>query len=127
MTVSKTTAGESDSVVRNLPDPLGVLQWHGAEVAELPPGATVVAASDACHIQAFRWGRRAYGLQFHVEVTSETVANWAAIPEYTRALENAMGPNGLPRLASAVSAELPQFNRDARTLYDGLKATWAQG
>ena len=35
LTVSKTKAGESDPVTRTLPDPLNVLQWHGAEVVEV--------------------------------------------------------------------------------------------
>jgi GMP synthase-like glutamine amidotransferase len=123
--VSKTKGGESDPVTKTLPDPLNVLQWHGAEVVEAPAGATVLVSSDVCPIQAFRYGQHAYGMQFHVEVTSETVQNWAVIPEYARALADALGPEGLPIFDSQVSAELPRFNRNARTLYDGLKAVWA--
>jgi len=126
MAVSKTAAGKDDHVIRNLPDPLQVLQWHGAEVTEIPAGATILAASPACRIQAFRFGQRAYGMQFHVEVTATTVADWAAIPEYARSLEDTLGPNAMGRLDGAVSAELPQFNRNARTLYDSLKATWTK-
>ena len=59
---------------------MSVLQWHGAEVARLPPGTAVLAASDVCAIQAFRFGAHAYGMQFHIEVTPETVSDWAAVP-----------------------------------------------
>jgi GMP synthase-like glutamine amidotransferase len=124
--VSKTKAGEDDPVTGKLPDPLNVLQWHGAEVVEIPPGGTVLVSSDVCPIQAFRFGDLAYGMQFHVEVTSETVQNWAVIPEYARALADALGPEGLPTFDGQVSAELPRFNQNARTLYDGLKAVWAK-
>jgi len=117
MTVSKTTAGEQDRVVRPLPDPLKVLQWHSAEVTELPPEATILAASDACQVQAFRVGDRAYGLQFHVEITAQTVPAWGAIPDYACAL---------PGFKAAVSEGLPEFNKNARTLYDNLKAVWAK-
>jgi GMP synthase-like glutamine amidotransferase len=113
--VSKTKGGESDPVTKTLPDPLNVLQWHGAEVVEAPPGAMVLVSSDVCPIQAFRYGQHAYGMQFHVEVTSETVQNWAVIPEYARALADALGPEGLPIFDSQVNAELPRFNRNART------------
>jgi len=76
MAISKTSAGNRDQVFESLPNPLKVLQWHGAEVTELPSGATILASSDACGIQAFRLNRHAYGMQFHVEVTSNTVADW---------------------------------------------------
>lgn len=124
--VCKTEAGGNDLVTATLPDPLNVLQWHSAEVVEAPPGATVLASSDVCPIQAFRYGPRAYGMQFHVEVTSETVQNWAVIPEYARALADALGAEGLPIFDSQVNAELPRFNQNARTLYDGLKAVWTK-
>jgi len=124
MPVSKTKEGEADHVVGNLSNPLQVLQWHGAEVAELPAGGTALASSDACKIQALRVGKSAYGFQFHVEVTSRTVTDWAAIPEYARSLEDTMGPDGMELLKSHVSTELSNFNRDARVLYDGLKKIW---
>jgi GMP synthase-like glutamine amidotransferase len=124
MPVSKTKEGEADRVVRNLPSPVQVLHWHGAEVSKLPTGGTALASSEACKIQALRVGNSAYGFQFHVEVTSRTVADWAAIPEYARSLEDAMGPDGVERLKSQVSTELSNFSRDARVLYDGLKKIW---
>jgi len=124
MPVSKTKAGEADPVLAGLSNPLLVLQWHGAEVSELPPGGTTLASSDACKIQALRVGKNAYGFQFHVEVAPRTVPDWAVIPEYARALEQAMGPDGVERLRSQVSTELSNFNRDARVLYDGLKKIW---
>ena len=126
LTVSKTKAGENDPVTKALPDPLNVLQWHGAEVVEIPPGGTVLVSSNVCPIQAFRYGEHAYGMQFHVEVTGETVRNWAEIPEYSCALTNALGPEALPAFDRDVTAELLSFNRNARTLYDGLKTVWAK-
>lgn len=44
-----------------------VLHWHG-DTFTLPAGATRLASSPAYPNQAFRVGRRAYGLQFHLEV-----------------------------------------------------------
>lgn len=124
MTVSKTKEGESDQVLKDLSSPLQVLQWHGAEVSELPPGGITLASSDACKIQALRVGKKAYGFQFHVEVTSRTVSDWAAIPEYARSLQGAMGPSGVERLSTHVSKALTSFNRDARLLYHRLKQIW---
>ena len=120
MTVAITDAGKSDPLMAGLPDPLTVLQWHGAEVAEVPPGAVVLASSPHCAVQAFRQGRHAYGIQCHVECEASTVADWAAIPAYARGLERAMGAGAVGRLSAEVEARLPDFNRNARTLYDNL-------
>jgi GMP synthase-like glutamine amidotransferase len=52
-----------------------VFHWHG-ETFDLPPGAELLASSDLCRNQAFRAGERVYGLQFHLEVTPEMIADW---------------------------------------------------
>ena len=124
LSVSKTIAGEQDTAVKNLPDRMKALQWHSAEVCGLPEGATILAQSDVCPIQAFRYLDNAYGFQFHVEVGPQTVGEWADIPVYARALEDAMGEGALTKLDAQVSDCLKQFNADAKTLYDGLKETW---
>jgi GMP synthase-like glutamine amidotransferase len=121
MTVSKTEAGLRDPVLQQLPNPLTVLQWHGAEVAEVPDTATVLERSEACRVQAFRYGEHAYGIQFHIEITKDTVAEWAAIPIYSCSLDAAMGTGATDRLAADVEKLLPAFNRDARTVYNNLK------
>jgi GMP synthase-like glutamine amidotransferase len=122
LTVSSTDAGRGDRLMRDLPDPMTVLQWHGAEVTGLPANAEVLAKSDVCGIQACRVGKHAYGFQCHVEITAETVRQWAVIPEYASALESALGQGAVTQLQAEVSKQLPQFNRDARTLYEGFKA-----
>jgi GMP synthase-like glutamine amidotransferase len=123
LTVSRTEAGRRDRVLSALPDPMTVLQWHGAEVTAIPANAEVLAKSDVCCVQAFRVGQHAYGFQCHVEITADTVGQWAAIPAYASSLEDAMGKGGVARLQSEVAQRLPQFNKDARTLYESYKAT----
>jgi len=49
-----------------------VLHWHG-ETFELPPGARLLASSAACRHQAFQLGERAIGLQFHLEMSDESL------------------------------------------------------
>jgi GMP synthase-like glutamine amidotransferase len=107
-----------DPLLHSFPSPLTTFQWHGAEVKTLPEGALVLAETDACAIQAFRWGPCAYGFQFHAEITSETVDDWGRIPAYKQSLEAALGAGASDRLAVNTSTLLPQFNRTARTLSD---------
>ena len=125
-TVERTFAGQSDAIMSSLADPMTVLQWHGAEVKSLPQGTTVLARSNGCAVQAFRYSDHAYGLQYHVEITSATVADWAAIPEYKAALEKTLGANALPSLDAGVSDRLTGFNNDAEKIYNGLKAMIAR-
>lgn len=118
--VRLTPAGARDPFFQGLGPGIETLQWHGAEVVEVPLGAEILAANTACPIQAIRFGRHAYGLQFHVEITSETVAAWGAIPEYMASLEQAVGREGAISLGAAVSSRLPASTGMARRLNDNL-------
>jgi len=73
--VHLTAAALADPVFGPAPTPLPCVHWHG-DTFSLPPGAVHLARSDAYENQAFRVGTRAYGLQFHVEVTGALVAHW---------------------------------------------------
>lgn len=121
LTISLTDEGRRDPLLAGVPDPVEVLQWHGAAVKELPSGAVSLARSDACEIQALRYGRHAYGLQSHVEATQSTVADWAAIPEYARALDSALGVGAVDKLDADVARRLSGYTAVARTLYTNFK------
>ena len=117
MDVQMTEMGATGIFMDDLPDRFACLQWHSAEVTKLPQGAEVLATSPDCAVQAMAWGPRAYSVQFHVEIEPDTVANWAKIPAYSEALEKAMGPGAVDRLAADCDRHMDEFNRLAERLY----------
>ncbi len=65
--ITLTEAGHLDPVFGRLPHTCDVFEWHG-EIFDLPPGAVALAGSAIAPLQAFRYGTRAYGLLFHLEM-----------------------------------------------------------
>lgn len=65
----------SDKKVIQLPETFDFFHWHN-ETFELPPNAVRLAESDACLNQGYQIGDRVIGLQFHPEVTVDTLQQW---------------------------------------------------
>jgi GMP synthase-like glutamine amidotransferase len=74
--VGKRDAAASDALLADVPLMPDVIQWHHNEISELPVGATLLAASPSYPHQAFRYGERAWGVQFHLECDAEMLTSW---------------------------------------------------
>jgi GMP synthase (glutamine-hydrolysing) len=111
--VRATAAAETDPLFRGWSEQ-PVFHWHN-EGFQLPGGAVCLAESDAWGNQAFRYGDRHWGVQFHPEVTPAIIASWCEE-------DAACGANR--ELESPID---PEWNADgvhgmASTLFD----RWAQ-
>ncbi len=73
--VTLTAAARSDVLFASLPGTLPVFHWHG-DTFTLPRGSALLASSEMYPHQAFRFGRCAYGLQFHVEPDADAFSAW---------------------------------------------------
>jgi GMP synthase (glutamine-hydrolysing) len=85
-----TAAARSDALCQHFDGSQHVFQWH-AYTFDLPPGALHLASTSTCPNQAFRFGEKAYGLQFHLEADEDLIQRWLHVPEY-RAEAAASGP-----------------------------------
>jgi GMP synthase-like glutamine amidotransferase len=73
--VGLTKEGMGDGLFTGFPGHMKVFQWH-EDTFEIPAGGVLLARGKTCRNQAFRMGRNAYGLQFHVEATPSMIEEW---------------------------------------------------
>jgi GMP synthase (glutamine-hydrolysing) len=98
-----------------------VFQWHG-DTFDLPAGAVPIARGDQCIQQAFRYGGKAYGLQFHVEVTADMVACWLDEPHNRQELAAAEYLDGrhVRHLLPTAIREVESLGRHVLSRFVGL-------
>lgn len=115
LAVELTDEGREDPLFAGIGELPVTLQWHG-DTFDLPEGAVRLAGSPMARNQAFRVGERAYGVQFHLEVTREMAREWAAIPAYRASLENTLGEREGDEFVAAVERRAGELHPPARTL-----------
>lgn len=71
--VLKTKEGLNSELLADWPEAWTTFHWHG-DTFDLPDGAMHLIRSEACENQAFQYGK-AVGLQFHMEMTEEGIAD----------------------------------------------------
>ncbi len=101
--VELTGAGRADPVLGPAGSPLECVHWHG-DTFGVPDGAVLLASSWRYAHQGFRAARRAYGLQFHVEVDAALGAAWAS-----RLDAGVMEPGALARVEAVGAPVLERF------------------
>lgn len=104
--VELTEAAADDPVLGRLPERFDAFQWHYCTYG-LPAGAEELARSAVC-TQAFRLGEAAWGIQFHAEVTRQTIDLWLADEE-----DAAPDP---ARIAAETPAQIGGWNRIGRAI-----------
>jgi GMP synthase (glutamine-hydrolysing) len=85
--VELTEEAAGDAVFSRLPRRFDAFQWH-FYTYDLPAGACELAHSTVCS-QGFRLGERAWGIQFHAEVTRAQIEEWVEIDHH-----ELLGPGG---------------------------------
>lgn len=77
-TVSLTDEGVEDPLLLGFPEEFTVFQWHG-DTFDVPEDGVNLAGSKLFPNQLIKVGPRAYGVQFHLEVTEAMVREWVEI------------------------------------------------
>jgi GMP synthase (glutamine-hydrolysing) len=114
--VELTAAGREDPLFAGLDERFVTLQWHG-DTFDLPSGGVSLARSPLVPNQAFRAGRSAYGVQFHLEVTAEMAREWSAIPAYRDSLGETLGEARGNAFIGEVERRAGELHPGARRLF----------
>ena len=89
------------AILAGLHDSEVVVHWHG-DTFDLPIGAVRLASTLSCPNQMFRFCDRAFGVQFHVELTLSDLLDWVeSDADFVRA---ALGPGGSARIIEEAAA-----------------------
>ena len=75
--IALNTEGQQDRLFNDIDNNFATFQWHH-DSFDLPEEAVLLASSPACPNQAFRLAEKAWGLQFHPEVTETIIRDWCA-------------------------------------------------
>ncbi|MFZ0244955.1 type 1 glutamine amidotransferase [Candidatus Binatus sp.] len=109
-------SAKDDRLMRDLPETLTPFHWHG-DIFDLPPGAALLASSEKTPCQAFRHGDKAYGFQFHFEVTREGVSAMADAFAKELNRENIA--------ADRMIAQAAEFTASLEKISDTVFSRWA--
>lgn len=109
-------AASEDRLMRGLPEEFVASHWH-SDTFDLPSGAISLASSEKTPVQAFRHGERAYGLQFHAEITEEILA--ALVGEFGEGLKR-VGIDG-----DAIMADTPRHLPTLSHIGETIFSRWA--
>jgi GMP synthase (glutamine-hydrolysing) len=99
--VRLTEAGTKDPLFSGVPSALTVQQTHEDHVAEVPPGATLLAENDFSPVQAFAAGDAIRCVQFHPEMDAERSR---ALAEARRERLDRHAPGGSARVLASIRA-----------------------
>jgi GMP synthase (glutamine-hydrolysing) len=114
-----TAEGMSDPLFAGLPGYQHMFHWH-EDTYTLPEGAQRLAVRQGALEQAFRYGHRAYGLQYHIELTPDMLVTWVRDHPWrdqTISLLGRAAYEGLGREARELS---PPYRDHTRTLFENF-------
>jgi len=117
--IELTGEGKNDPLFQGLPGYQQVIHWH-EDTFDLPRSAVQLATGTITHNQAFRFGPRAYGIQYHIELTPGMLDVWLHYPEYRQEIVTALGVEAADKFVSDRSRLYPIFREHTRIMFENF-------
>jgi GMP synthase (glutamine-hydrolysing) len=114
-----SSAGRADPVLGAIGASMPVFQWH-AYTFDLPGGAVHLASTATCEQQAFRFGDKAYGFQFHLEADTPVIERWTGLPTFKAELTAAGLPTDEQAIRAATGTLVERTRRHAGAVFDNF-------
>ena len=117
--VQTTVMGRADPLFHDLPDIMQVFHWH-EDTFDIPLEAVQLACNAQTENQAFRYGRHAYGTQYHTEVTPEMIDTWFHFPEYRQEIVSALGEDAVDNYVTESAHIFPLYRQHSRIMFENF-------
>jgi GMP synthase (glutamine-hydrolysing) len=95
--ITLTPRGRRDPLMTGLPASFDAFTGHKEAITKLPGHAVLLASSQACPVQAFRFGSNVYATQFHPELDAAGMCTRVDVYKYAGYFE--------PHLADEIKAQ----------------------
>lgn len=117
--VQMTEAGQKDSILQTLGQEAILFQWH-RDTFDSPAGSEHLARSLICEQQAFRYGKHAYGFQFHLEVDAPMIERWTKVPFNQEDLRSFSKTKNVQDLLNDTRTHIDQSVRMSKQVFTGF-------
>ena len=114
--VSPTGHAGSDRLLLALQKTEKIFQWHG-ETFDIPRSTSHLAFSALCANQAFRYGNKVYGFQFHMEVDEPMIHRWLRVPENQTEIASLHGDRHVERICSETVANIARLSEISERVF----------
>ena len=114
-----TAGGMRDPLFAGLPGYQHMFHWH-EDTYTLPEGARRLAVRPGAPEQAFRYGRRAYGLQYHIELTPDMLLSWVRHHPWRDETIALLGPDAYVSIEREARDLSPPYQDHTRTIFENF-------
>jgi GMP synthase (glutamine-hydrolysing) len=117
--VSPTDHASSDPLLMELQKTEKIFQWHG-ETFDIPKSTSHLAFSPLCANQAFRYGTKVYGFQFHMEVDEPMIHRWLKIADNRIEISNLHGAEHIEVIYSETPRHIARLGEMSDRVFDAF-------
>lgn len=117
--VSLTDQGQRDPLFNGLPGYQKVFHWH-EDTFDLPTEAILLATHPNARNQAFRYGHRAYGLQYHIELDDATLDLWLHEPSLKEIMIETLGLEAYQAIIQDRKNSFPRYQQHTELVFENF-------